>query len=337
MFLKFFFFFLIFFNYFNFLISQSYNNLTYEVLDIVKTIHSFPHINSNFQKESNHFNIEINNLKNNYTESVVFLPILLTCLFFISFLLFQLSLCCRVCLPCCRCINNEPLRTSINSMALWTEKVTKSRISLTRAFWVFVFLTLIACQGIIFTGIYLIKGGQQGIDSANNLYDIATDLQDSGENLDTSGNIVLDLASQSIPTCPQASYVQSYADDFNTYVSDYMDIIDPIPNDLNKMEDFLKTYGLSVATISVWSTYAAVIVSVVFIVIAYLSKNRVAVKFSIAWGLIIIHCILIFWCIFMIATVIFILFFSFLFFTLFKLLFKLLLFLLLLLLLDCIS
>lgn len=295
---------IILFSYFSLIISQSYGNLTYSVLGIVKSIHKLPHLDSNLKEISNNFNIERNQLHNDYTESVIVFPILLTCLLFISFSLFELSLCCRVCFSCCRCLDTIPIRDSINSMALWTEKVTKSRISLVRGFWCFAFLSLLACQGIIFSGIFLINGSNRGIDSANNLYDIAIDLEDSGENLDTSGNLVLDLTAQAVPTCPEANYVQNYADDFSTYVADYMSIIQPIPNDLNKMEDFLKEYGLSVASISIWATYSGVFVSIIFIILAYLSRNKLAVKISIGWGAIILHCILVFWCIFMIAMVI---------------------------------
>ena len=298
-------------SYLSLISSQTYGNLTYNVLGIVKTIHSFPHINSKFQKISNHFNIDRNDLNNEYSQSVLTLPILFTCLLFVSFTIFELSLCCRVCCTCCRCLDSEPIRASINSMALWTEKVTKSKVSLIRSFWIFVLFSLIACQGIIFSGIYLINGFQHSIDSANNLYDLSINLEDSGYNLDTSGNIALNLVTQSIPTCPEAKFVQPYANDFNTYVTDYLNIIQPIPNDLTTMKDFLKKYGKHIASIAIWVTYAAVLTSILFIIFSYLSKNRIAVKVSIGWGTLIIHCILVFWCIFFIALVFFFFFFVF--------------------------
>jgi hypothetical protein len=283
--------------------SQSYGNMTYTPLGIIKKVHNLPHLNSNFERTNNNFNIDPNDLQNEYFESLLVLPIIFTSLIFIAFSIFGLALCCRVCCPCCRCVDSGPLRTSIHSMALWTEKVTNSRVSLIRAFWSFVCLSFLACQGIIAAGIFFLMGSSRGIDSANNLYDIAIVLKDSGEDLEVSGEIILNLTARAIPTCPEASYVQNYADDFDQYVTDYQDIIDPIPNDLNHLEDFLHTYGIEVASIAVWSTYSIVSLCLIAIVVTYLFKNKVAMKVSIASTNIILHALLFGWCLCMISMV----------------------------------
>lgn len=283
--------------------SQSYGNITYNRLGIVESIHQLPRYDQNFHRSSNTFNIDTNDLHNEYTESVIVVPILLTCLIFVAFTLFELALCCRYCCACCSCIQHRPDRESIGSMAIWTEKVTNSKVSLIRGFWILVFLSLIACQGDIPAAIFLMAGSQKGINSVDNLYDVAVELKNSGEYLENSGDTILDLTASAIPSCPEASYVQTYADDFETYVTDYQDIINPIPNDLNTLEDFIHAYAVKVVTISIWSTYAVVLVTLLVIVLSYRSRSRILVKVSIGWGTIVLHTLLVVWCLSMIAMV----------------------------------
>jgi hypothetical protein len=283
--------------------SQSYGNNTYHAISIVKSIHLLPRFTQQFHRTSNDFDIDTSDFQNEYTESVIMLPIVLASLIFIAFTLFELALCCRYCCPCCRCVESEPERSSIHSMAIWTNKVTTSRVSLVRAFWVFVILSFLACQGIIVGGIFILTGSHRGMESADDLYDIAMGLKHSGFDLENSGETILNLTAKAIPTCPEASYVQDYADDFDVYVSEYQDIINPIPNDLNTLEDFLDTYGVDVVSISIWSTYSCVMLTLLAIVITYRSRNRYAVKVSIGWGAIILHTLLAGWCLCMITMV----------------------------------
>jgi hypothetical protein len=283
--------------------SQSYGNVTYYPRGIVKNVHNLPHINKNFERTNNNFDIDPDDLQNEYAESVIVLPIIFTCIILIGFTIFELALCCRLCCPCCRCIDNGPTRTSIHSMALWTEKVTNSRVSLIRAFWIFALLAFLAGQGIIAASVFFINGSQDGINSANDLYDIALSLKDSGEDLEDSGEIILNLTARAIPTCPEASYVQTYADDFDEYVSDYQSIIDPIPNDLNHLEEFLHTYGVQVASIGVWSTFSAIQLCLVLLVGTYLYKSKAVMKVAIAWTAVILHILVIGWCLCLITMV----------------------------------
>jgi hypothetical protein len=283
--------------------GQSYGNITYHALGIVKSIHLLPRFNQQFYRSSNDFDIDTSDLQNEYTESVIMLPIVLASLIFIAFTLFELALCCRYCCPCCRCVETSPERSSIHSMAIWTNKVTSSRLSLVRAFWVFAFLAFLACQGIIAGAIFIFSGSHRGIESADDLYHIAIGLKHSGEYLENSGDLILNLTAKAIPTCPEASFVQDYADDFDVYVSEYQDIINPIPNDLNKMEDFLHTYGLQIVSISIWVTYSCVMMTLLAIVITYRTRNRSAVKVSIGWGAVILHVLLVGWCLCMITMV----------------------------------
>lgn len=283
--------------------SQSYGNVTYHALGIVKSIHLLPRFNQQLQRTSNNFNIDTSDFQNEYTESVIMLPIVLTALIFIAFTLFELALCCRYCFSCCRCVESEPERSSIHSMAIWTNKVTTSRVALVRAFWVFVSLSFLACQGFIAGAIFVFSGSHRGMESADDLYDIAIRLKDSGLYLENSGEIILNLTAEAIPTCPEASYVQDYADDFDVYVSEYQDIINPIPNDVDTLNDFLDNYGDYVVSIAVWSTYSCVMLTLLAIVITYSSRNRLAVKVSIGWSAIVLHILLTVWCLCMITMV----------------------------------
>eukprot|EP00602_Paraphysomonas_sp_CaronLab_P000092 CAMPEP_0185029090 /NCGR_PEP_ID=MMETSP1103-20130426/15190_1 /TAXON_ID=36769 /ORGANISM="Paraphysomonas bandaiensis, Strain Caron Lab Isolate" /LENGTH=504 /DNA_ID=CAMNT_0027563707 /DNA_START=1 /DNA_END=1512 /DNA_ORIENTATION=- len=286
--------------------AQSYGNITYDPLTIVRGVHNVPHLDRNLQPSSKDFDIDLDISGNTYEESVLVLPILFTCILFLGFTMFELCLCCRMCCKTCRCLEDQgaPLRNTITTLSKWNAAVASSRGSLIRQFFAFAILTLIACQGMLWCSHYYVQGASRSVDAVDALKDTSVNLENSGDYLENSGDIIISLVTDSLPSCPEASDILEYTDDYEQYIEDYNDIIEPIPGDLDDLEAFMRKYGVVYVRRAVWFVYGAFLAFVVAFLCVYTTKSKTLMRIIIAVGLILLHVLLILWCLFAITMIV---------------------------------
>jgi hypothetical protein len=285
--------------------GQSYGNVTYDELRLVKEFHLIPHFDSNFKSCSKKFDLDPNAINNEYAESVIVLPIVITSVIFLGFCIFELSLCCRLCCKCCTCLESggEPSRNSITTISAWTYKIANSRDDLKIIFFVFIGLTFWTVSFVIWAFVYIMFGNDKSIDATNNLQDTTSSLENSGNILANYGQAVYNLSTLAIPSCSEAAIVQSSSLIYLDYVDDYNTIIDPIPGDLNNLEDFLHDWGEKTAESVVWNAYAVYLLLLAFMLVAYWFKNKGLARVALGCTIAVSHITLVLFCLLMIALV----------------------------------
>ena len=273
---------------------QSYGNMTYNKLSYLMTFHD------------EDFDVDTSNLHNDYIESVITVPIITTIVLFLIFLIFELSLMFRCCCQCLRCMNHgkRPDDESSAAMFEWKEGVNKSKSFLTRSFYTSMVLCFIVTGGIIWSMQHFQKGTDNAIDATVELKDVAISLEDSGNALDIQGSQVLHLTQEAIPTCPEATAVETYAEEFEQYIAEYLDIVEPLPSNLEDLEDFLNEWSVGdVESGYVFGVYILFVVLTIPLLIAFCLKSKCCMKISLCCGLFFIHILLIAFCLYFIALV----------------------------------
>lgn len=269
--------------------------MTYNKLSYLMTFHD------------EEFDVDTSDPQNDYIKSVLILPIIVTVILFLGMLIFQLALLFRCCCKCMRCMSHGdlPNRESVGSVTLWTEQVTKKKVNLTRSFYFLIVLCCILTQGIIWSMQHFSEGSDNAIQATSDLKDISISLENSGIALDTQGDLILNLTVLATPSCPEASAVQSYAEDFETYVDAYMDVIGPIPDNLQDMEDFLNDWAVADASVTgyVFNVYLLFIAMTLPMLISFIIKSKCVMRGSLCCGLIYIHGLLVMFCLYFIALV----------------------------------
>jgi hypothetical protein len=252
------------------------------------------------------FDVDTSDMQNDYIISVVTLPVVVTVVLFLGMLIFQLSLMGRSCCKCLQCLPEEtPARDTINSVTAWTKKVSRSKKILTTSFYFLIVLCCILCQGIIWSMQSFKEGTDTAIEATSDLKDVAISLEDSGLSLDNQGSLILNLTVLAIPTCPEAAVVEGYAEDFETYIADYLDVVGPLPDNLQDLEDFLGdwTEGDADASGYVFNVYLLFIVMTLPILVSFCVKSKWSMRGSLCCGLFFIHLLLVGFCLYFIALV----------------------------------
>lgn len=258
------------------------------------------------QFHSEDFDVDTSDLNNDYIKEVLTLPIVVTGVLFLGVLIFEFSLLCRCCCKCMRCMVSEsPGRDTITSVTLWTEEVTKSKTFLTRSFYCLLILCCLSSQGLIWSMQHFKEGSDTAIDSTGDLKDIAVSLENSGNTLDTQGEVILNLTQMAIPTCSEATEVESYAEDFETYIADYLDVVGPLPDNLQDLEDFLNDWTAGDADVTgyVFNVYVLFILMTLPLLLSFCCKSKWSMRFSLCCGLTFIHVLLLAFALYFIALV----------------------------------
>ena len=274
--------------------SQTYGNMTYDKLDFLLKFHD------------EDFDVDTSDLNNDYIKSVLTLPIVITVLLFLGILIFEFSWVCRCCCKCLRCmVSDAPSRDTITSVTEWTDKVSKSKTFLTRSFYCLLLICCLFSQGIIWSMQHFKDGSDTAIQATGDLKDVAISLEDNGLALDAQGSMILNLTQLAIPTCSQAEVVEGYAEDFETYIADYLDVIGPLPDNLQDLEDFLNdwTEGDADASGYVFNVYALFLLMTLPLLVSFCCKSKWSMRCSLCCGLCYIHVLLVFFCLYFIALV----------------------------------
>ena len=207
--------------------SNSSASSDWKSIALVRQFHLTLHLDSSLKPVSNDFGITDGSFWNDYSRSLLPVPVIILSLGLLSISLLLIGLCCRCCFKSCRCINLKD-EDSLKSVSLL------STLNLTRGFMIFMALTILANQAL-FIGNNFLTSGVDSADSALNVLDSdVSELNSYGTSLETSGNVMLSELQAS--TCPDVSsygiigYVEQYLTEVNSYISYVSPLPDPISN-----------------------------------------------------------------------------------------------------------
>lgn len=267
-------------------VCQSILNNTYHTLYVVRQTHRLPHLDENLNTVSNDFGITSDSLWNDYTRSLLPLPIIVGVVLIISVVAFQAALLCRFCFKCCNC-SPKNLRASTNtypSALNAARKIDRSRTCLIIFFFVFCFLVVVAQHGIFVGRLHISDAVHKFSDSIDALSVTASDLVDIGYDMDTSGESVEDKVDAAVPTCPQANNIYPYIETYDDAVGDYIDLMEPISGDSDNLDDYLHDVVLHNMKIAIWCMYAAIMGCVMIYLVAYACRSKTTMKVGIGLG-----------------------------------------------------
>jgi hypothetical protein len=247
------------------LIEMTEYNISYTPQNIVEQMHQVPHLTGSLKATDNTFGITYDSTSNDYTKSLLPLPLLCMALALLAVIIFQ----CATCFAGCCCQRAVP-----------DDEIRKKRL---RNYGILFLLAFVAVllfdQTLIFGSKYL----GEGVDTADGGLDYVGDtfstLKTYGADLTADGqDIQTDFTnSANINNCNEANTLNSYMDDYFTYVDDYNQQIQDIPNKVNDAQDALHKYGVDYKNKTVWVFYAMFIVCIVVYAIGMVLKQRVAV------------------------------------------------------------
>lgn len=274
---------------------QSYGNVTYTKLSYLMKFHS------------EDFDVDTSDLHNDYITAVITMPIIATAVLFVGMIIFEFSLLFRCCCKCLRCMSHgeSPARESISAVTLWTRDVSRSKTLLSRSFYLLVILCCVLSQGIIWSMQFFKEGSDNAIHATSDLKDVSISLEESGLALDVQGDQILNLTALAIPTCPEADVVEDYATDFEDYIESYLDIVGPLPDNLQDLEDFLSdwTEGDTDSTGYVFGVYLLGVVVTLPLIVSFCIKSKCSMRGSLCGGVLFIHGLLVVFCLYFIALV----------------------------------
>jgi hypothetical protein len=257
--------------------AQSYGNATYDQLSVVSQFHT------------RDFDIDTEVIMNDYMEEIITIPYLAALGFFFAILIFEISLCCRWCCDCCRCIKQlDSTRESLNSFTSWAKSIKNSRNRLSYCFFFLIVLNIICCSGFVICRGFFVKGSDKLLDSADVLYDITIELEDSGDDLEYLGETVINATILAIPTCSEADVILNYTDVFLDSVTEYNDIIDPIPGNLDDLRNFSEDGSDNIEG-GLWSLVALYMAVCGFNIVSYTLKKRIMMRVSLGVGLFLLY------------------------------------------------
>lgn len=250
----------------------------YEPLEIVRSMHSLPHLNARLQRQSNDFDIDHDELFNSYTQSLLPLPIIIGALAILVLLVYHIYLCARCC--CCRQYSEPPTPAEVKRNK---ERCVSTRCKVLLLFVVCLLGTIICDQGVLVGNAALNKAVRKLDDGLDYLLDTFDSLVAAGDSLESDGDDLRELFNEAGNSgCAGAENLDQYIDDYDQYVSDYQDQVDSFPGEIDDAKDSVNKYGVQYKNYFLWALYAAILVAAAFLSIGILAKYDCWIYFSIS-------------------------------------------------------
>jgi hypothetical protein len=226
-------------------------NNSYTRQDIIEQVHEVPHLNSKLVEVSSTFDITPDSTWNEYTKSLLPMPLICLAIALLSVLVFQCTACCMCC-----CAKKPVTRDSRTG---WTN-LRNCRI----VFVIALLIVLFYDQSILFGSKYLGSGVSTANDGLDYISSTFTLLTTEGDTLTTDGNLALDDFNNAytINNCNEAGTLSEYMDEYFTYVNDYTDLVSDIPGKCTDAQDALHKYGVDYKNKSIYVFYAMFIVCI---------------------------------------------------------------------------
>ena len=258
--------------------------MAYKPSALVRQTHQTPHLSPKLVPRSNEFQLDYSSStadirSNTYGESVVVLPALIGALGILSLAIFFLTLCFRCCWKKrCGCAPDESsLKTATKEdLESWTHRETTRRDAAKRWFVVFIVLTALVIHAAMYGNAEISTATTSGISEISFFKDTFQALEDQGN---TMSDLGLDISSEfaaaqiSCPAVSATSY-QTYIDEYNTAVNDYLNTVSPIAPKMEGLSNMADTYGVTYKDYAMWITYCICMFLLLMYLLAHIVRWR---------------------------------------------------------------
>lgn len=257
------------------------SNDTYSPGYLVRTMHRTLHLDSSLQPISNDFNISYDSLLNDYSKSLVPVPVICMALGMIAVVCLQLALCARLCCKVCKCL--PTVRTATPNEEQEESKRYNPRFNfLLFTFIALMALTIIFDQALLFGSKFLTDGVNTSRDAIDYLFDLTTGLNSEGQQLLTYGNqLANDFSAAETSGCTAAATLSGYVDDYYGYVNDYLDYVSPLPGQCSGASDGIDKWGVTYKNQSIWVLYIMIMLGVILYSVGMCLRSKLTLQISI--------------------------------------------------------
>jgi hypothetical protein len=256
------------------------SSYAYSPSPLVKFVHSKPHLDSSFNVVNSTFALSIEGSSSPqndpYLESITTLPATIGGVCFLFILGFIVSLLGRCCCKSCSCAPDESEAGNTKEELLqWTAKYVKRREKY-KSCYIYAFILVLLAVNIMHYGNVLLTDAAQGTSDGLTFFrDSFQMLSNEGVNLYDYGTTVEEgLMLADDDGCYDYSLVKPYMDSYFQAVSDYQSVVDPIPPEMDDLNDTLELYGITYKNLSIYVLYGVVMFVLLIYIIAYCMKVR---------------------------------------------------------------
>ncbi len=258
------------------------DDLVYHPSNLVRQSHKILHLNENLQPVSNQFQPFKLFDWNNYTKSLLPIPIICASLGIFAIFLLQLFLILRIFIKQLRFLPSIKV-TGRKSLTLIKYAIDP------RIFRIYkisiIILVILVDEILVFGSSYLSQGVSIAHDAINNLNYNITLLLDQGYSLNSTGNILhTDLYNASFTCNSAGSLASNMSTVFYPFVNDYIDYLGPLPTKCNDAHNNLHKWGVDYKHSSIWSVYAFYMVLIALYIFGMWYKNQTMLRVSVGIG-----------------------------------------------------
>jgi len=241
------------------------SNTSYSPSDIVKRMHEVLHLDSGLSEVSNQFDITTDSTWNNYTKSLLPIPIICMAIGLLAVIIFQISSCCYC---CCK---KKPLAPEYRDPNAPNVPLRNCWI----AFAVFFIIVLVYDQSMIFGNEYLSDGVSTVNGGLDYLEVTFNNLTSYGDQLDGQGDrLVADFQASISTGCAASNTFLANMDEYFSYVDEYQSYVEDVPGQCSDAQDAVHKYAVDYKDKTVWVFYAMFIVCLLIYLFGLLCKNK---------------------------------------------------------------
>lgn len=250
---------------------------------IVRQSHNILHLDGSLKSVSNDFNITYSSQWNDYSRSLLPIPIICGTLGIVAVVFLQIALCVRICCKTCRCLPTVRASRKSNTEEMFDRDTLPRYRILSIVFLVFAVIVIGTNQMVLFGNHYLTEGVDSSRDGINFLHDLTTTLTNQGNDLISSGDVLQSDLNSAAPDCnPAADLADGVSKYFDEYVNDFLGYVDPVPGRCNDANDGLDTWE-SYKNSSLWVIYAVFWILIVLYSIGMFLKHKLLLQIGIGF------------------------------------------------------
>ena len=267
--------------------------------DLVISMHSITHLDQQLKASSNQFDLNIQQINNTYTLSLIPIPLIIAIIFFIILIATDITLllydkkwkCCKSeTLSKGLIYYHESIRYYMNSKESFRNLFIGSSI-----------VILIIIQSLLIGNYFYMQGIDQSRASLSSVSNTFSVMNQDGLNMyppsTQLSSYALQCGSGASDLYPTSALIASY----NSTLSTYTNLISGIPPILNTLDSYIQQYGVYYYQIGLYTIYSVYVASFLLFLYGVYVYNILLMRGSVVW----IHILTLFYILFGFALFVF--------------------------------
>jgi hypothetical protein len=259
-------------------------NSSYEEIHLARMMHEVIHVNPyTWSLVDNNFDITTETYWNDYSKSLLTIPIICMGIGIIAVLGLECFICWR---PCCcrhRFDDDGSPTASRSTQTIHRNPTLKQQFaprirSLYRSFYVCLILAIATNQVLIFGSYELTKGVHTAQDGINYVKDLFNVLDDYGNDLISDGTDLQQNFQDALTDCPEAQPLYDGMDEYFQYVNEYVDFVSPVPQQCSNADDDLDKWGIHYKNSAIWELYGMIMIVLVLYLVGLLCAKKIVLQ-----------------------------------------------------------